>query len=54
MTKAIDLLIQEAYNICEREDRSIEYTIQFMMDYCHVNHERVMQFLNQVDALDEE
>ena len=47
MTNKIDLLIKEAYDICVREDRSIEYTTQFIMDYCHVNYEKVMKFLNE-------
>jgi hypothetical protein len=37
--------LQVAYDLCEEEDRSIEYTIQFMMDTVDVGHDCVMNWL---------
>ena len=32
-------------NICNREKRSIEYTIQYMQDYANVDYDCVMAYL---------
>jgi hypothetical protein len=36
-----------AYEMCMEEDRSIDYTIQFMQDYADVSFEEVMAFLKR-------
>lgn len=36
-----------AEEICNTEDRSIEYMIQFMMDYANVSHECVMNYIRK-------
>ena len=37
----------EAQKICDDEDRSTEYMIQFMQDYARVDFDCVMKFLQQ-------
>ena len=37
--------LDEALRICDEEEKSTEYTIQFIMDYANVSHECVIQFL---------
>lgn len=45
MKKETKAKLLEAYKICENEDRSTEYTIQFMMDFANVDHDSVMSYL---------
>lgn len=45
MKKETSDALQVAYDICEEEDRSMEYTIQFMMDAVDVSHDCVMNWL---------
>ena len=40
----------EAQRICDEENRSTEYMIQFMQDYAHVSFDAVMNFLSAQDA----
>ena len=37
--------ILEAYNYCAEKDKSMEYTIEYIMDTCKVNLDCVMTFL---------
>ena len=34
-----------AFEECEEENRSIEYTIQYMQDYAGVDHQAVIEYL---------
>ena len=43
MKKETKAKLLEAYKICENEDRSTEYTIQFMMDFANVDHDQKME-----------
>lgn len=45
MKKETKAKLLEAYKICENEDRSTEYTIQFMMDFADVDYDCVMNYL---------
>lgn len=47
-SKTKQLLI-EAMQICDSEDRSTAYTIQFMQDYANVDFDCVMNFLRLLD-----
>jgi predicted transcriptional regulator len=38
-----------AYDICEAEDRSTEYMIQFMMDSANASMEEVIAFLEELE-----
>ncbi|WP_294377719.1 hypothetical protein [uncultured Clostridium sp.] len=38
-------LLKEAQEICDREDRSTEYMIQFMQDYANVSFDCVINYL---------
>ena len=45
MKKQTKAKLLEAYEICDNEDRSTEYMIQFMMDFANVDHDCVMSYL---------
>lgn len=45
MTAETRCKLMEAYMLCKKEYRSIEYTIQFMMDSAEVSHAQAMNFL---------
>ena len=45
MEKSKMVLLENALQICNKEDRSTEYTIQFMQDYADVDFESVIEFL---------
>jgi hypothetical protein len=38
-------LLNQAQDICDDEDRSTEYMIQFMQDYAGCSHDQVMDFI---------
>jgi len=38
-------LLNQAREICDKEDKSTAYMIQFMQDYAHVSYECVMKYL---------
>lgn len=37
--------LTDAKSICDAEDRSTEYMIQFMQDHAHCSFDTVMEFL---------
>ena len=39
--------LQQARDICDEEDRSTEYMIQFMQDHANVDFECVMSYIRQ-------
>jgi hypothetical protein len=43
--------LQEAYDICDVEDRSIEYTIEYMQDYADVDFDVVIKWLEKGEGL---
>jgi hypothetical protein len=44
--KAIELdRLNEAYKYCMEDEKSIEYTIQYMQDVCNVDLDRVIKYL---------
>jgi len=47
MKKETEELLKEAEDICDREDRSVEYMIQFMQDYAKCSHETVMKYIEK-------
>jgi hypothetical protein len=38
-------LLKQAIEICDKEDRSTAYTIQFMQDYAKVDFDCVIKYL---------
>jgi len=38
-------MLQDACNLCDEEDRSTEYMLQFMQDYAHVDLDCALNFL---------
>ncbi len=46
-------LLAIAQEMCEDEDRSIEYMISFMMDSAGVNHDCVMAYLTKLGGFRE-
>ena len=40
--------LKEAMDICDQEDRSTEYMIQYMQDYAKVSHDCVMNYLYSI------
>ena len=40
------LKLAAVHNLCEAQDRSTEFTIQYMQDVCKVSHETVMNYLS--------
>lgn len=47
MKEATKAKLEEAYNICEEEDRSTEYMLQFLQDYAEVDLDTVLSFLEK-------
>ena len=47
MKEATKNKLKEAESICDEEDRSTEYMIQYMQDYAKVSFECVMNYLRQ-------
>lgn len=45
MNKKIRTLLSQAKEICDKEDRSTEYMIQFMQDYAKVSFDCVIEYL---------
>lgn len=43
----IDCLLMSLYEQCNEENRSTEYTIQFMQDMADVSHECVLKWLRK-------
>jgi hypothetical protein len=44
--------LERAQAFCEHQDKSLEFTIQYMMDYARVNHDCVMAFLKKGEKSD--
>jgi hypothetical protein len=40
-----EALIEKAYDLCNEEDKSTEYMIQYIQDFAVVSHDEVMDFL---------
>ena len=47
MKESTKQLLKEAEEICNVEDRSTEYMIQFMQDHASVDFECVMSYIRQ-------
>jgi len=47
MKESTKQLLKEAEEICNAEDRSTEYMIQFMQDHANVDFECVMSYIRQ-------
>ncbi len=47
MKKSKGVLMQEAMDWCDTEDKSTEFMIQYMQDYARVNFDEVMNFLQK-------
>jgi hypothetical protein len=47
MKESTKQLLKEAEEICNAEDRSIEYMIEFMQDYANVDLECVMNYIRR-------
>lgn len=47
MRKATEEKLREAEKMCNDEDRSTEYMIQFMQDYANVSFECVMNYIRK-------
>ena len=43
----IDDKIKEAFDICNEEDRSTEYMLQFAQDYAECSFDRVMDYIGR-------
>ena len=41
-------LLKQAKEICDKEDRSTAYTIQFMQDYANVDFDCVMEYITSI------
>lgn len=42
--------IKLAYDECMADDRSIEYTIQYIMDTCRISHNLTMKALHKISV----
>lgn len=47
MDSQTETRLMEAMEYCEKEDKSTEFMIQYMMDYAGVDHDCVMGFLKK-------
>lgn len=47
MKKETEEKLRESEQICNDEDRSTEYMIQFMQDYANVSHDCVMNYIRK-------
>ncbi len=47
MKKITEEKLREAETICDDEDRSTEYMIQFMQDYANVSFDCVMKYIRK-------
>jgi hypothetical protein len=43
----LDTKIQESFDICDDEDRSTEYMLQFAQDYADCGFDRVMDYIER-------
>lgn len=50
ISKAKLALLREAQEICDEEDRSTEYMIQFMQDYAGCSFDQVIAYLTDGQA----
>ncbi len=48
MKEKTKALLDEAKQICDKEDKSTEYMIQFMQDYANVPFDCVIQYLQNL------
>lgn len=52
MTKEQASLLEQAKQLCDNEDRSTEYMIEYMSDFANVSHDTVVEYLKPIpDAL---
>jgi hypothetical protein len=47
MKKKTKEKLKIAFEICEEEERSIEYTLQFLQDYANVDFDCALNFLER-------
>lgn len=48
MKEKTRLLLNEAKEICDKEEQSTEYMIQFMQDYANVSFDCVIKYLESL------
>lgn len=48
MTTELKAKLQDAMQVCDYEDKSTEYTIQYMQDTTGATHDEVMKFLREI------
>ena len=49
MKQSTKILLQEAYDHCEEQDKSLEYTFQYMQDVVNVNLDTVVEFFEALN-----
>lgn len=53
MKNKTKVLLKNAMAICDEEDRSTEYMIQFMQDYANCSFDTVIDYLNECSEKEE-
>lgn len=51
MNKRTRSILVEALEYCDREDKSTDFMIQFLMDKSGVDHDTVMHFLDEYNMI---